>query len=125
MVGGAGRVWRHAKNGTETGATGESIGTVVHEVRHRPWLDGVGGRCTFSPDGRFFWAVRPGGEERVVSVEVLECDGWRTVATEEFEAEEDGFWAIRCEKRAHIRAMRVTGSPLRNRRASHGQGKRS
>lgn len=69
-------------------------GEVVTEVRHDPWLDWAGGGCTFSPDGRYFWAVRPGGDERAVRVEVTGCDSWQVVATEEFEAEEDGDWFL-------------------------------
>ena len=69
-------------------------GEVVTEVRHEPWLDWAGGGCAFSPDGRYFWAVRCGGDERAVIVEVTGCDSWQVVATEEFEAEEDGYWTV-------------------------------
>jgi hypothetical protein len=69
-------------------------GEVITEVPHKPWLDWAGGGCTFSPDGRFFWTVRPGGKKRSISVEVTECDGWRVVATVEFKAKEDGGWFL-------------------------------
>jgi hypothetical protein len=69
-------------------------GEVIREVRHDPWSDCAGGGCTFSPDGLCFWAVRPSGEERQVTVEVTACDGWRAIALEEFEAEEDGYWTL-------------------------------
>ena len=69
-------------------------GEIIREVPHSPWGDDAGGGCTFSPDGRSFWAVRPGVEDREVTIEVLDCDGWPVVATATFEADEEGDWTI-------------------------------
>ncbi len=69
-------------------------GEVVHEARHDPWPDCAGGGCAFSPTGRFFWEVRPGDDEREITVQVTASDEWRAVAMGEFEAEEAGFWTL-------------------------------
>jgi hypothetical protein len=53
-------------------------GEVVTEVRHELWPDWAGGGCAFSPDGRYFWDVRPGGQDREITVQVTACDGWRS-----------------------------------------------
>lgn len=69
-------------------------GRVIREICHRPWSEWAGGGCAFTPDGRHFWAVRPGEGERRILVEVVECDGWRPLASNEFEVEEDGCWSF-------------------------------
>ena len=91
-------------------------GEVIREVRHDPWPYCAGGGCTFSPDGRFFWAVRPGADERGILVEVTRCDRWQVVAVADFEAEEEGIgtWSptprARCWASGSGRARTGSGS---------------
>lgn len=69
-------------------------GEVIRQVNHSPWGEYAGGGCAFSPDGRYFWTIRPGDEDGEVTIEVLECEVWSVVATTSFEAVEEGHWTL-------------------------------